>query len=133
MTTPHPYAELLRAIADGKELQFENSFGEWIEQNSKDALHEFVAKDYMPNRYRVKPATITVNGIKVPEPVREPLSIVDKYYMPDFLHSSLITECQWAGSIYDAAALRSGVVHLTKEAARAHAEAMIAPSKRGVA
>lgn len=133
MTTPHPYAELLRAIADGKELQFENSFGEWIKQDLKDALYEFANNDYMPNRYRVKPATITVNGIDVPEPVREPLPAKTRYFIPDFGMTNLVFDGYWNCTTIDKTALACGVIHLTYEAARAHAEAMIAPSKREAA
>lgn len=34
MTTPHKHADILRAIADGKEVQFKGEYsGEWLETN----------------------------------------------------------------------------------------------------
>lgn len=34
MTTPHKHADILRAIADGKEVQFKNQIsGAWVETN----------------------------------------------------------------------------------------------------
>ena len=133
MTTPNPYAELLRAIADGKELQFEEWDGKWSPQDTADALHEFAAKDYMPNRYRVKPATITVNGIEVPEPMRERPPSGTRYFAASLARDDLASPLVWDDDDQDRIMLSRGVAHLTKDAAIAHAEAMIAPSKREAA
>lgn len=67
----HPYSEILHAIADGKEIQARQSNG-WkdtgdysvfnavLMTNKKDALQ--------PEDYRIKPATITINGVECEAP-----------------------------------------------------------------
>ena len=37
--TPHPYAEILRAIADGKQIQRLVGIDEWYDVSHNDALH----------------------------------------------------------------------------------------------
>jgi hypothetical protein len=79
--------------------------------------------------YRRKPRTININGHEVPEPVREPLSEGYAYYYVSF--ASLYTangasEAHW----YEAAGvsrlrLDKGIIHLTREAAEIHAEALL--------
>ena len=47
--TLHKHAEILRAIADGKEVQFKGSNGEWIEPVSINPIHD----SYL--EWRIKP------------------------------------------------------------------------------
>ena len=74
--------------------------------------------------YRRKPKTININGHDVPEPVREPLengreywvADVSKYYPPNY---------DWYDDEYDAFRLKRGIIHLTKEAAQQHVDALL--------
>ena len=76
-------------------------------------------------KYRRKPKTILINGFEVPEPCRDPLLYNTAYYMPDPVDSF-----KWAGSVWyddeiDHERLKAGVVHLTREAAVCHTEAIL--------
>ena len=83
--------------------------------------------------YRAKPApapTIIVNGIKVPEPVREALEVGQRYWLAD--PTDLIpNDFYWDDDRSDRQYLSHGLIHFTEAAAFAHAKAMLAPSMRG--
>lgn len=120
----HPQAEILRAIADGKTVQIRN-----LHTDENWFTPTYAAK-YVddPNfEFRIKPKTITINGHGVPKPVREPLENGDKYWMPDIKYPDtyLYNTNTWNGCVTDVARLKNGVIHLTKEAAIAHAEALL--------
>ena len=83
--------------------------------------------------YRAKPApkpTIIVNGIEVPEPVREGLETNAEYWLAD---PTLMPSYKrrWDGFPVEIKWLNSGLIHQSKDAADAHAKAMLAPSMRG--
>lgn len=66
--TQHPQADILRAIADGKQIQtaIDSEHGGWKDIRPDEALH------FITNRIaklRIKPATITINGTELPKPV----------------------------------------------------------------
>lgn len=84
--------------------------------------------------YRAKPApapTIIVNGIEVPEPVREALRLDQTYWVADLPSANLAWDRSWSNDAYDIRALNHGLIHLNEAAAVAHAKAMLAPSMRG--
>jgi len=64
----HPYAHILIAIAEGKEIQWNKSQGGWETQSPDDTLHEITHGEYSPERYRIKPATILINGVECEAP-----------------------------------------------------------------
>lgn len=83
---------------------------------------------------RAKPApaqTILVNGIEVPEPVREALRNFDKYWLVFPVGAELSMEVTWYDEAIHHTRLNRGLIHLTEAAAVAHAKAMLAPSMRG--
>ena len=65
----HPYADILIAIAEGKEIQWNKSQGGWDTQSAEDTLHEIIHGEYSPERYRIKPDTILINGVECDAPV----------------------------------------------------------------
>ena len=84
--------------------------------------------------YRAKPApapTIIVNGIKVPEPVREALEVGQRYWFASVTAVHLSVGLTWSGGSCDTIVLNRGLIHLTEHAAADHAKAMLAPSMRG--
>ena len=116
------YAELapiITAAAAGKVAQYLAEDGNW---------YTITGVFVYPNKYRVKPEepkTIKVNGFDVPEPMRAaPLRMV-KFYIPAMTVRDLHVINSWVGSEYDRRALKLGVAHSTKEAAVAHAKAML--------
>lgn len=65
----HPYADILIAIAEGKEVQFQTGNGTWLPQSVNATLYEIHHSQFGPGRYRIKPATININGVEVEGPV----------------------------------------------------------------
>lgn len=71
MTTPHPYAHILRGIADGETIQLRNPSNQIYEDWHPNAILSMIGDgDYVQQGIRVKPRTITINGHEVPEPLR---------------------------------------------------------------
>ena len=74
------------------------------------------------NEYRRKPKTILINGHEVPEPCRTPLQDGTNYWIPGILISA--TKFRWQDDDIDISYLENGFVHLTKEAAEKHFNAL---------
>jgi len=64
MTQEHPQAELLRAIADGKQMQYGTSCFE--DCTATLALEAICSGDWL--RLRIKPETVMVNGVECDKP-----------------------------------------------------------------
>jgi hypothetical protein len=75
--------------------------------------------------YRRKPRTININGYEVPEPVREPLEDGQEYYDVSIGSADNVVKYIWRGESWDFHTMDKGIVHLTKEAAMLHAEALL--------
>ena len=75
------------------------------------------------NEYRRKPKTILINGHEVPEPHRKPLEIDNPYWTFTFFFDGVSEYC-WANDLDDNNALKNGFIHLTKEAAEKHFNAL---------
>ncbi len=69
---------------------------------------------------------IKIGGVWIDEPVREPLSQRQEYYTTIITYDNLFMKSRWDGGNVDLVRLKRGLVHLTKEAAIAHAKALIA-------
>lgn len=55
--TQHPQAEILRAIADGKEVQYRSEVtGDWLD------CHLFTIARHPDWTFRIKPKTLSING-----------------------------------------------------------------------
>ncbi len=75
------------------------------------------------NKYRRKPKVILINGHEVPEPCRTPFEIGDAYWTFTFFFAGVI-EVYWDGDGEDHNAFKNGFIHLTKEAAEKHFNAL---------
>lgn len=83
------------------------------------------------SEYRFKPAEpkfIIVNGVNVPEPVRELLEDGEKFWVADPSAYDLYGGW-WASKALEIQCLSRGLIHLTREAAQAHIDAMLLPSR----
>lgn len=123
--TEHPQADILRAIADGKTIEMRR-------KNTSDTDNEWwvsnIVLQYLDDadrEFRIKPETININGHEVPAPVWEPLVDGERFFMPNLRFDSPVVEYRWAGGAYDIQVLERGLIHLTKDAAIAHAEALL--------
>lgn len=76
-------------------------------------------------KYRIKPKTILVNGFEVPEPMREKPKNGDKYFTPSLIANEFNCEAIWSSDSVDKGLFGRGICHTTKEAAIAHAKAML--------
>lgn len=96
------------------EYQSLHSHPEWVEDN----------------KYRRKPKVILINGHEVPEPCRTPFEIGDVYWTFTFFFAGVI-EVYWDGDSEDHNAFKNGFIHLTKEAAEKHFNALKSFTAKG--
>ena len=70
------------------------------------------------------PKTFFINDFKIPEPTRVALEYGTKYWC---IQSSIpsISVCTWTGDEVDRFRLDKGIVHLTREAAQLHTDALL--------
>lgn len=77
------------------------------------------------NNYRLKPRTINVNGFEVPEPIRQ-MSVGNIYYI---VKTPFVEGITCNSEPYETQLISSGVVHLTRENAEKHLEALLSFTK----
>ena len=73
-------------------------------------------------KYRRKPKVILINGHEVPEPHRTPLKDGEVYWALTLFSSA--TSLRWKDDDFDNSYLENGFIHLTKEAAEKHFNAL---------
>lgn len=113
--------ELLQAVLDDKEL-INTKTGELL--SFRNLAFYFASTE--ENKISIKPKTVMVNGIEVPEPITSALNNGDRYFK-----AGRSEVYEWRNDRLDILWLNQGILHLTKEAADLHWEAMIAPTKKG--
>lgn len=123
MKTEHPYAAILRAIADGDAIQVASDSGGWMDLSSNGVLYEIGSG--RKQTFRIKPRTITINGIEVPEPMRVAPSRESRYFAVSIGTTSTVSGFIWECDDADVQYLQRGLVHATREAAEAHARALL--------
>ena len=69
--------------------------------------------------------TISVNGFEVPAPITCPPEMEAGYYVADIMDKEYYRLWVWCDDFIDKLALERGLAHPTKEAAVAHAKAML--------
>lgn len=123
----HKYAAILRAIADGKVVQwFQPGPGIWVDQAQDLTLKEIAHGNYNVDSYRVKPEPININGVEVPKPEADRLPYDATYYYPSLsAYGELSRASRWLDGEDDRTLLSRGLVHLTREAAETHAKALL--------
>lgn len=122
------WREVIQALLDGKDVEyFEDSAEKWIKLKHFPNP-SFSGLSYAPDRiYRIKPRTIKIGEVDVPEPVRDESDMVNggEYYFPLVNGEDLCEDYYWSGDYMDLLLLKRGLIHKTKEAAIAHAKALI--------
>ena len=131
MNRPHPHAASMLLYAQDA-AETDKPWERWEFIGSDNGFngclkHPEWHEDF---EYRRKPKTITVNGIKVPAPAREAPKMGEKFFLVNPAASTLAVAYSWSNGRYDNEWLNKGVLHLTEEAAIAHAKALLAPSQR---
>lgn len=120
----HPKADLLIAIANGEQMQFVEINGECFDCSGDEALRIISSISHCPLEVRIKPKTITINGIEVPAPVTEPLENGQEYWSCFYRDEVML----WSGVPLDRLWLKHRSIHLTQESAEAHFEALVKAS-----
>lgn len=129
--TPHPHAESMMLYAQDA-METDKPWERWVFITENGTLcqcmkHPEWRKDF---EYRRKPRTILINGIEVPEPVKEELLEGQSYYLVDITYPQLMQLQYWDNDTLDARFLERGLIHLTEENARKHAEALLSFTKK---
>ena len=119
----HVNAEILRAIADGKKVQYrKHPTLVWeLFQNEDTSLSWKLLTGDSTVEWRIAPETLKIGEYEVPEPCREPLRSGQKFWIVNPFTGS--QEFTWYNSKTCHDALKGGFVHLTEEAAKKHYEA----------
>ena len=63
------YAQVLRWIADGENVQFQDGIGAWHHQSWEETIAEISVSKYEPERYRIEPRTMTIAGREIEAPL----------------------------------------------------------------
>lgn len=118
--TQHPYADILRAIADGLTVDRKNATPGWSEENSDAILHDIANGTALaPGSYRIKPHTVLVNGKEVPAP----LSATPADGAMVWHATVCVNGHHWRGYDVQLRQLAGGELFATDEACREHAQA----------
>lgn len=126
-------AELVRSIAYAMDLRPFGWFDEFeyyddVYQRWEKCRYDEDVFENLPSKVRPRPRTITIAGMEVPEPLREPLDHRKRYYVAIPTDEGLVFKTAWNGDRGDDIWLRRGLIHLTEDAARQHARALIRAS-----
>lgn len=127
MSKEHKYAEVLRWIADGREVQFTHP--EMHGWKDLTALSQPVLSSFFAGegewQFRLAPLTITVNGVEVPAPESKAPSRHSAYFTADPSAEGFTWCFSWEDTEYDYVLLERGLVYLRQEDAIARAKAML--------
>lgn len=126
MTTEYPYAHLLRAIADGRALQFECSNGEFIDLIPQDALEVLSGARHSPKRLRIKPAMIRIGEREVPAPLRVRPARGAEYFTSRLGDHALWIRGVWDGGFVDDRLFERGLCFAFPGDAEAFTQAVLA-------
>ena len=91
--------------------------------------HDPVWRDYLLYRFKpAEPKYIVVNGVNVPEPLRERLKAGQHCWLADPCDETPPV-LNWHDNSSTKRWLSLGLIHLTEEAAQTHIDAMLLPSR----
>lgn len=115
--------ELLRALADGKQIQWRaDGPEEWVDCDAVAALTCIGAGRVAG--LRVKPEFVRFE-CEVPRPLDSAPSVGTAYSIPDLSSESCVSRQVWTGDEGDRRALERGLVHLASADAYQHADALL--------
>jgi hypothetical protein len=127
--------ELLQAILDGKTIVHRYSNRELKLLKTNDLSQDGMVFDLScPNYWYIKPEVLLINGIEVPKPESVAPQGETMYYyvvLDCTGNDNDYEEAAWISDAIDKQRLILGIVHLTKEAASKHAQALLSFTKVG--
>ena len=110
--------EVVQASCDNGHSWFDMS-----ECERSDPALQFDFDDY---DYRIKPRTIKIGDFDVPEPMREIPTYGDVVFTVEIDEKRLFGQTTWNSLEFVSTMLERGLLHKSKDAAIAHAKAIIA-------
>ena len=126
----------IEAAASGETIQARpliNADEGWSELDSFPMCFPVTTMDFDNYDYRIKPRTIMIGDIEVPEPMREAPKSGNWYYAPTpNQYMAPIVAHLWVGSQSDLSRIESGLCHDSFCAAVLHHEALIALTAKKV-
>jgi len=128
MEQKHKWKTEIIAYANGEKVQWSDVDCEiWKDLN--DLSFPLSAFDDESLKFRIAPKTIKINGHEVFEPYKEELEYGTEYFYPCISYPDGYGSFCWNGYGDNFYHLNAGIVHLTKEAAIKHAEALLSFTK----
>lgn len=122
----HPHADLILKYAMIAQYDAEPWLHFDIKYNGKWVDLQFPPIFDSDSEYRLKPRTININGFEVPEPLRSVPAHGKPYFIPDMID---VLDIHWNNHPDEYQMLKAGVIHLTREAAEKHLEALLSFTK----
>ena len=130
--------EVFEALLAGETLLGETLLGQGCEYKLENGIVMIKLFDeWKPSTYgcphysdvEIKKRTININGFEVPEPERKPLKLNQTYYLTD-LTELCQSDFVWEDDFDDNKWLKTGMIHLSKENAILHANALLSFTKK---
>ena len=122
----HVHAELMAQYAEDA-MKTDKPWKLW--EFKKSTEHSWSECSHSPewcelNNYRRKPKYININGYNVPEPLREEPEMHTNYFVVS-TYECTPEEFAWDGYSIEKQKLKAGIIHLTKENAQIHLDALL--------
>jgi hypothetical protein len=126
MMTAHKHADVLIALANGQEIQYtphtDISWSDYVERNPINFSPLYCTENVI---WRVKPKTIRIGERDVPEPMRVAPATGTVIWMPSIWYQTKASSLTWCNTSENTIRIERGLCHDNREAAIAHAEALI--------
>lgn len=122
------WEEVVQAILNGEKLEYySESFKAWKELQYLPVIPINALNSRHPNNYRIKPKTILIGSMEVPEPVQDASEFEadEVYYVPWVANRDFYSAFHWDGDGSDLRLLKRGLIHKTRDNAIIHAKALI--------
>lgn len=131
------YAEILRAIADGRRIQAGSAHPSdpatptaWRHITHHAALRLITGKRSGPLHLRIAPDVLSINGYEVQQGMATAPEMGSTYWYVDTTSPDGVAETVWDGSGFDQLLLARGLVHASLELAQPHARALLSFTQR---
>ena len=118
-----PFAEILTAIGQGRDIQFKSALdGQWVGVPTSSVLRSIVNGSADATFLRVKPETVRIGAVEVTAPLREALKVGEVYFYFEVFPRHFV----WDGGASDMALLKRGIAFRTSDERDAAMSAVLA-------